>query len=192
MNYTLPRALDVGGRKWSIRWDFRAVLDIMTALDDPDLNDQERAYVALYIFYPELEKMPPETYEEALKRLFWFVNGGQDQDEVPGTGSARLMDWEQDFPLIVAPVNRVLGRDIRGDADLHWWTFLSAFYEIGDCTFAQVVSVRDKQARGKKLEKPEREWYRRNKSLVDFRRKSAQGSTQKYTRAEQELLSKLL
>lgn len=190
MNYTLPRTLDVGGRNWSIRWDFRAVLDIMTALDDPDLSDHERAYVALYIFYPELEEMPPETYEEALKRLFWFMNGGQ--EELPGAGSVRLMDWEQDFPLIVAPVNRVLGRDIRGDAALHWWTFLSAFYEVGDCTFAQVVSVRDKQARGKKLEKPEREWYRRNKSLVDFRRKSAQGSTQKYTRAEQDLIAQMI
>ena len=190
MIYTLPRALDVGGRNWAIRWDFRAVLDIMTALDDPDVSDQERAFVALYIFYPELQEMEPDAYEEALRRLFWFVNGGQEED--PSGGSARLMDWEQDFPLIVAPVNRVLGSEIRGDADLHWWTFLSAFYEIGDCTFAQAVSIRDKQARGKKLEKPEREWYRRNKSLVDFRRKSAQGGRQKYTRAEQEVLKRLL
>ena len=182
MNHTLPRSLHVGGRNWVIRWDFRAVLDIMTALGDQDLDNRERAYVALYIFYPELEQMPPETYEEALKKLLWFLNGGQ--EEAFGAGSMRLMDWEQDFPLIVAPVNRVLGRDIRGDADLHWWTFLSAYYEIGDCTFAQVVAIRDKKARGKKLEKPEREWYARNKNLVDLKRK--------YTRAEQDALTKLL
>lgn len=182
MNHTLPRSLDVGGRDWVIQWDFRAVLDIMTALEDPDLDDRGRAFVALYIFYPELEAMPPELYEEALRRLFWFVNGGQ--EDAPGTGSLRLMSWEQDFPLIVAPVNRVLGHDVRRDDDLHWWTFLSAFYEVGDCTFAQVVAIRDKKARGKKLEKPEREWYARNKNLVDFKRK--------YTRAEQDALARLL
>ena len=99
------------------------------------------------------------------------------------------MDWEQDFPYIVAPVNRVLGTEIRAvpydfkenRGGFHWWSFLAAYREIGgDCTFAQVVSLRDKLARGKTLDKADREWLRRNRALVDFRRK--------YTKAEDALL----
>jgi len=48
---------------------------------------------------------------------------------------AKLADWEQDFPLIVNPVNRVLGYEVRDCEYCHWWTFLSAYYEIGDCLF---------------------------------------------------------
>ena len=91
------------------------------------------------------------------------------------------MDWEQDFPLIIGPVNRVLGKEIRSVEYLHWWTFLSAYMEVGDCTFAQVVAIRDKKARGKKLDKAENEWLKRNRELVDFKRK--------YTSSDDETLN---
>ena len=51
------------------------------------------------------------------------------------------------------------------------WTFLAAYNEIGDCTLAQVVRIRDHLARGKQLDKSDREWYRKNRHLVDFKRK---------------------
>lgn len=96
--------------------------------------------------------------------------------------SPKLVDWEQDYPLILPPINRIFGRDIRGipyDAEtntggVHWWTFLGAYNNLGDCTFAQVVRIRDKKARGKTLEKDEREWYRRNSDLVNIKNKLSQ------------------
>jgi hypothetical protein len=91
------------------------------------------------------------------------------------------MDWEQDFQWIVAPVNRVLGRDVREDAPLHWWSFLSAYYEIGDCTFAQIVRIRDMQARGKPMDKADKEWARRNADLIHLKNK--------YSEADDELLA---
>ena len=125
----------------------------------------------------EYKKLPTEAerlkaekdMEEAIDRCMWFINGG---DGPQKTGkSPRLVDWEQDFTLIVGPVNRVLGREIRADVPLHWFTFLAAYGEVGDCTFAQVVRIRDHLARGKKLDKSDREWYNHNRHLVDFQRK---------------------
>lgn len=166
MNYSLPKKVEIGGAVFPIRWDYRPVLDIMCALQDPDLDDRGRLYSALVIFYPELDEMPVEAMEEAVQKMFWFINGGQKDSGKP---APKLMDWEQDFPLIVAPVNRVMGRDVRGKRPLHWFTFLSAYNEIGDCTFAQVVRIRDMRARGKKLDKQDQEWLRRNRDLVDFK-----------------------
>lgn len=167
MNYHLPKSLDVCGAEYAIRWDYRAALDICAALSDPELSDQERAFAALMIFYPELEEMPPEDMEEALRRCFWFLNGGE--EEHGAKPQRKLMDWDQDFNLIVGPVNRVLGADVRGMEQLHWWTFLAAYMEIGDCTFAEVVAIRKKRAEGRKLSKEDRAFLRENRDLVELR-----------------------
>lgn len=177
MIYDLPKSVDIAGLEYEIRSDYRAILDICMALLDPELDDRGKAAVAIEVFYPESEDIPPEHLQEAIDKCMWFINGGQTDS---GQKSPRLVSWEQDFQYIVAPVNRVIGQEIRAMDYLHWWSFLSAYMEIGgDCTFAQIVSIRDKQARHKKLEKHEQEWLRRNRQLVEFKRK--------YTEADENL-----
>jgi hypothetical protein len=167
MTYTLPTSVTVNGTEYEIRSDYRKVLEICAALADPELSDQEKGIAALVIFYPEFDEMPPESYQEAIGRLFWFLNCGD--DSTPTQKSPKLMDWDQDFRYIVAPINRVLGEEIRSLEYLHWWTFVGAYYEIGDCLFAQIVRIRDQRAKGKTLDKTDAEWYRSNRELVDFK-----------------------
>ena len=83
------------------------------------------------------------------------------------------MDWEQDAPHIIPAVNKVLGGEVRSMRELHWWTFLSAYMEIGQSLFSSVLSVRQKKAKHKKLEKDEEEFYRENKALIDLHSKNA-------------------
>lgn len=181
MMYDLPTSLEVGGVRYEIESDYRAILDICVAICDPELNNYERAMVALQIFYPDFECMPASDYQAAIERCFWFINCG----EVPADRAApKLMDWEQDFPRIVAPINRVLGVEIRSVEYLHWWSFISAYYEIGDCLFAQIVSIRNKNAKGKPLDKQEREFYQQNRDVIDLKTK--------YSTAEEELLKEWL
>lgn len=184
MEYGLPKSLNIGGENFSIRYDYRVILDIFEALNDPELDEQEKALAVLQMFYLDFDDL--EDYDEALKACFAFINGGHSEES--GKKQPRLVDWGQDFPYIVAPVNRVLGCEIRNteyDADtntggLHWWTFLSAYMEIGDCLFAQIVGIRTKKARGKKLDKSEQEFYRRNRDLIDIKTH--------YTESENDLL----
>lgn len=177
MTWDLPTEAEIGGETYAIRWEYRCILDICAAIADPEMEPQDKAAAALTIFYPDLDQMPPEHYEEALKWCYWFIDGGQ---EPGGQKGPRLVDWEQDFPYIAAPVNRVIGREIRSPEPLHWWSFLGAYMEIGDCVFAQVVRIRDRLARGKHLDKQDREWYRKNKRLVDLKRR--------YTSADEAIL----
>ena len=179
MIYGLPNTVMVCGEEFQIRADFRDILDIMEILNDVEIKDKERSLLALLFFYPDFEKIPDDGYQEALKQLNWFINGGHLEDQ-PGKKSPRLMDWEQDFPYIIAPINRVIGHEIRADAHLHWWTFLSAYMEIGECTFAQIVHIRDMKSKGKPLDKADREWYRRNQKLVDLKTR--------YTSMEEDIL----
>lgn len=167
MNYGLPKAFAIGGVEYAIRYDFRPILDICAALEDPDLSNQEKAFVACAIFYPDFEKIPPEHLREAVEKCYWFINGGA---ENPGAKGPRLVSWEKDVRHIIAPINRVVGTEIRDlpENGLHWWTFLAAYMEIGDCLFAQIVRIRNLIAKGKKLDKQDREWYRQNAHLVNI------------------------
>lgn len=164
----LPTSLEVCGQEYEIRSDYRAVLDICAALSDRELNDQERQFAMLDILYPGFEEMAPAHFQEAVSKALWFINGG---DDPPEAETPRLIDWQQDFKLIVAPVNRVMGREIRAENYLHWWTFLAAYYEIGDCLFAQVVRIREKQARGVSLDKGEQKFYKKNRDIVELKNK---------------------
>jgi len=176
-NALLPKTLDVCGTSYSIRSDYRAALDICKALSDPELDDREKTFVAFSILYEDFEDMPQEHYEEAAKKCVWFLNCGEVDD---GAKSPKLMDWEQDFKYIVAPINRVIGKEVRSLEYLHWWTFISAYQEIGDCLFAQIVRIRDMKARGKPLDKADREFYRRNKKIIDLK--------QTYSESEKDIL----
>lgn len=185
MNYGLPTSVEIDGVNYAIRYDFRAILDIFEALNDPDLEQWERILAALQIFYIDFDQLT--DYNTAAVECFKFINGGNDDPQ--NKKSPKLMDWEQDFPYIVAPVNRIIGKEIRSipydektnTGGLHWWTFLSAYTEIGECFFAQVVRIRDLKARGKTLDKSDREFYRRNRDVIDIKTR--------YSDAENELLS---
>lgn len=168
IQYSLPTVINIAGKDYKIRWDYRAALDIITALGDPNLDNTDKAEAVLRILYIDYERIPLQHLEEALTKAYQFLDGGKEPSK-DKRKNPRLVDWEKDFSLIVAPVNRVLGYDIRQQKELHWWTFLGAYMEIGgDCTFSQVVNIRDKKARNKKLEKYEREWERRNRDLIDL------------------------
>lgn len=174
MFYSLPTTLTVDGVEYSIRSDFRVILDIIAMLNDSTLTQLERAEDALTMLYEEI----PQNAEEALKQCFWFINAGQTE----GKRSPRLVDWEKDFPYIVSPVNHVLGCECRTEKYIHWWTFLSAYMEMKECVMTEIISIRSKLLRGKKLEKHEREWLRQNRDLVTL--------PTKYTAEDEEMLKK--
>ena len=184
MGYGLPTSVEINGMEFPIRYDFRVILDIFEALNDPELDDQERSFVVLHMFYPDFERLT--DYNTAIHEMFRFINMDQEEEQKK---QPKLVDWEQDFPYIIAPINRVLGYETRSvsyDPDtntggVHWWTFLSAYTEIGDCLFAQIVGIRSKKAKGKRLDKSEQEFYRKNKSIVDIK--------VHYTDAEEDLVN---
>lgn len=164
--YNLPQSLEVAGKDYPIRTDFRAILDILIAQNDSDLSEDMRAFVLLKILFKEL---PPEQYlQQAYERACFFIDA-----QVPGNDkkAIRVMDWEQDAPIIIPAINRVAGTEVRAMPYMHWWTFLGYYMEIGESFFSEVVSIRVKKGTGKKLEKYEQEFYRENKSVIDLNAK---------------------
>ena len=73
----------------------------------------------------------------------------------------------KDFPMLVAPINKVIGYDVRSVPYVHWWTFVAAYMEIGECSFSSVVDIRRKRRDGEKLDKAEQRYYEENREKID-------------------------
>ena len=165
MSYGLATSLEVNGVERPIRYQYTAVLDIIRALNDRELEDSEKVYCCLYILYEDFEDIPPKDYEAAFLAAQEFIDNGMETDK---KDNVKRVDFEQDEKLLIPAINRVAGREIRLDPDIHWWTFLGWFMEIGDCTYSHVLNIRNKKAKGKQLEKWEQEFYSENRKIVDI------------------------
>ena len=176
MTFDLPKSVEVGENTYQIRNDFRTILEIFVMLDDPDLTDADKTEALLRMFYVNR----PEDPKAALQVFTDFVDPRHSQKGERKKPS-RLIDWQQDFDLMVAQINHILGFECRSVDFLHWHTFLAAYLEIPpESVFARVLRIREKLRTGKKLEKYERTWYNKNRDLVHLR--------PKFSRAEEELI----
>lgn len=180
--WSFPTSLNIGGVEYEIRTDYRVVLDLLMALNDPELSDSDNkisAYmqsgVILEIMFPDCDSIPQEHIQEALDKVAEFIDMGIGDD----SKKPKTMDWEQDAPIIIPAINKVLNKEIRAEKYMHWWTFLGAYMEIGEGLFSNIIHIRQKKAKGKKLEKWEQDFYKENKSLIDFQHKEKRSNEEK-------------
>ena len=164
--WSLPTTAKIGGRSYKIHADYRDVLYIIQKLNDASIPEHLRWRIAVALFYEE--EPPREDHAEAMEYLSSFITCGEQEEKRPGPV---LIDWGQDAMAIVADVNKVAGKEVRGLTFLHWWTFVAYFHAIGEGQLSTVVSIRDKLARGKKLEDWEKEYYKKNKTKVDLKKR---------------------
>ncbi|MFQ6962934.1 MAG: Gp15 family bacteriophage protein [Oscillospiraceae bacterium] len=106
---TLPRSLEVNGKFYRIRSDFRDVLKIVIAFGDPDLEDKEKAYICLFILFKDFDAIPKDDYEAAFKAALAFIDHNDKPEDTGGKPPPRVMDWEQDESIMFPAVNKVAG-----------------------------------------------------------------------------------
>lgn len=166
MTWDLPTSVEIDGKKYAIRnkCDYRVVLDVICALKDESLDMNYRVMCALGIFYENLDNC--KNMQKAVDEMMLIVNCGNKEDS-QDEHKPVLMDWEKDIGILAPPISRVLGYSVRSSENYtHYYDFIGAYSEIGECTFATVVSIRNKRAKGKPLESWEREFLTENRDLV--------------------------
>lgn len=166
----LPRSLTVNGISYDIRTDFRDCLLILQVFDDVEMSKNEQFETMLDILYYERESIPYEDTEEAVKQAVWFLNCGGKVEDSNGS-EKRVYDWEQDEQMIFSAVNKVAFKEVRECEYVHFWTFISYFYEMGEGLFTTVTNIRSKRNKHKKLEKHEQEFWDNNRSVCELKKK---------------------
>lgn len=159
----LPKALEIDGEDYEINSDYRVALLIFEAYNDDRLMPQSKTAICLNCLY---KTIPPDT-QAALDKAIWYLDGG----DMPKSKQApkKIMDWEQDESIIFPAINKVAGYETRTVEYLHWWSFLGLFNEIGEGLYSQVMSIRAKKAKHKKLEKWEQDFYNDHKELINLK-----------------------
>lgn len=162
----LPKSVNVNGTDYEIRSDFRNVLTIFEALEDPNLTDQDKAYVLLCRIYVDFESIPKKDITDAYKAAVDFIEGASSKGK---ESQYKLFNWVKDEHMIFPAVNKVAGCEVRLVEYMHWWTFLGYFSSVDrEDLWSFVLSIRQKRAKGKKLEKYEREFLNANRELCSI------------------------
>lgn len=174
--YELPITVKINETEYPIRnkADYRTILGVIDLLNDPELTNEERVVSALIVFYDNLTEVDDivlmfgNNLQEAIQSMMNFIGCGEDDTN---QSNIKLIDWKQDEKLIIAGINNVAKTEVRALEYLHWWTFISYYMSIGEGPLSTVVSIRNKLAKGKKLDSAEREFRRENPSYFIWKDK---------------------
>lgn len=100
----------------------------MLAWEDDTLTNYEKKITTLDNLYLEVF----DDADGALKQALKFLNGGR--TEVPDDDNPlRLYSFDKDAQFIFSAFRSTHGIDLA-TADLHWWTFLALFMDLGSET----------------------------------------------------------
>lgn len=179
--FDLPTTVTIKDREFGIRddGDYRMILDVFSALQDIDIPKKERIITAIVIFYDGFsldnvfEKAESsEIMEELATKMFDFISCGQ--TNMGNKANHKLIDWEQDEQLIASAVNNVANTEIRTVDYMHWWTFMGHYISVGESVLSTVVQIRSKLVEGKKLEKHEQEFRKKNPEYFIWNRQTVE------------------
>lgn len=130
-----------------------------------DLSDEEKTIVFLRRMFVNFDDIPKSDYKAAYEAALSFIEYGV---KSKNKQSPQLMDWCKDEPLFFAAINKVAGCETRSAPFMHWWTFLGFFSVVdNDGIWSFILSIRQKKAMHKKLEKHESEFFNANRELCE-------------------------
>lgn len=163
----LPKSVEVNGVNYEIRSDFRNILTIFEAFEDSTLTNEDKAYILMARIFVDFEKIPKKDYTAAYEAAVKFIEGGSATKS--RKTNYKLFNWAKDEHMIFPAVNKIAGCEVRLVEYMHWWTFLGYFGSVDkDDLWSFVLSIRQKRAKGKKLEKYERDFLNANRELCSI------------------------
>lgn len=173
--YELPISIIIDDISYKIRnkGDYRMVLDCFNALDDKQLDNNTRVLTSLIIFYEDVStfddiyRLFGDNLQKAVQEMYNFFNCNRVNLGIKS--HYKLLDWKNDEILIISAINNVAKKEVRAEDYIHWWTFIGYYTAIGDCPLSNIISIRSKIAKGKKLEKYESQFRRENPEYFNMR-----------------------
>ena len=163
----LPTSVLINGVEYTIRSNFRTMIRLEELLQDPDVDEQDRVWLALRLFYHEI----PENMEKAVEQLLWFYRCDKQENlyqkkarkrKVKRTD--RIYDFQYDDDYIYAAFMSQYHLDLHEVEYLHWWKFRAMFNSLNDDTqFVKIMEYRAVEL--DKVPKEKRAFYKRMKQL---------------------------
>lgn len=163
----LPTSVLVNGVEYPIRSNFRTMIKFEQLMQEPEVDDQDKVWMALRLFYPEI----PEDTEQAVEQLLWFYRCDKKENlyekktkRRKAKRTDRIYDFEHDDDYIYAAFMAQYKLDLQKIEYLHWWKFRAMFNSLNDDTqFVKIMEYRAVEL--DKVPKEKRAFYKRMKQL---------------------------
>lgn len=131
--------------------DFQTGIQILQALEDEELTQQEQIGVALSLLFLQEDKdgnpLPFPDAKTATEGLAWFLtNWNHDKNK---TGDkTKVTDYDIDQWRIYAAFRQHYGINLNTDK-LHFWEFMGLLTTLPECAYTRVIDIRTKKITSK-------------------------------------------
>lgn len=143
---------------YQIEADFRIGLQISQLLYDSDYTEFERITGCIDLLYYDI----PESVEEAMQGITWFLNGWN-HDNFEKGDNVRCVDFDIDQWRIYSAFLNQYHINLS-EADMHWWKFMGLLTSLNECAYTQVVGIRSEKI-NPKLSQKEKEAKKKAKRI---------------------------
>lgn len=143
---------------YQIEADFRIGLQISQLLYDSDYTEFERITGCIDLLYYDI----PESVEEAMQGITWFLNGWN-HDNFEKGDNVRCVDFDIDQWRIYSAFLNQYHINLS-EADMHWWEFMGLLTSLNECAYTQVVGIRSEKI-NPKLSQKEKEAKKKAKRI---------------------------
>lgn len=154
--------------------DFQTGIQILQALEDEELTEQEQIGVALSLLFLQEDKdgniLPIPDAQTAVEGLVWFLTDWN-HDKNKAEDKEKVTDYDIDQWRIYSAFRKQYGINLNTDK-LHFWEFMGLLSTLPECAYTQVIDIRAKKL--SKLSKGEKEMYKKLKEVYALEQPSVQ------------------
>ena len=142
---TLPDTVEVDGRAFPIRSDFRISIMFELMISDKELSEKEKLEQMLYLYY---EEEIPNNLNEAVEQILNFYACGKRKKKDSNNSKRKgitspVYSFEYDDGYIFAAFLDQYGIDLNDIEFLHWWKFKAMFDALkADNEIVKIMSYR--------------------------------------------------
>lgn len=143
---TLPDTVEVDGRAFHIRSDFRISIMFELMISDKELSEKQKLQQMLSLYYVD---EIPKNVNEAIEQILNFYACGKQRKKKDSNGSKRkgitspVYSFDYDDGMIFAAFYDQYGIDLNDIEFLHWWKFKAMFDALKeDNEIVKIMSYR--------------------------------------------------
>lgn len=165
----LPVTVQIGEEFYAINSDFRVTIAFEILMQDPDIEDAQKAKKALELYYPII----PHDLDAAVDQIMWFYQGGKKyrQEQARRSGALdpddtqRIYSFEHDDDYIYAAFLSQYHIDLQKVPYMHWWKFRAMFHSLrSDMKISEIMGYRSMEI-NEKMTPEQRDYYQKMKNL---------------------------
>lgn len=164
MNFLIDELPKTTPHGFYIRTDFRECIKFELLMQDKDISNENKVYLALNLFYKDI----PTDTDKAIEDILWLFVGEEIKTNTKSNNNSKktqIYSFDYDSKYIYTSFLQQYNINLNTIEYLHWWEFKALFEGLSDKTkIVEIMGYRSIDL-GKIKDKEEKQRYKKLKEL---------------------------